>query len=228
MARKKIKLALIANEAARRNTFNKRKRGIIKKMSELSTLCGIIACGIIYGPYVAQPDVWPSQLGAKEVLDMFKSLPQMEKFKKMVNHEEYLRQRISKLRDQLRRIQKENQKKEMTKLMQDCLTGNKDLHELSMVELTDLTNVVDDKIKAMQNRIDALKQIPPQIIGTSRNIVGAINLEDNKAVRMPMNAMQGQPWFMQGVTPTEQMPFYGEEVVLPYVDNGAWATSFFP
>ncbi|KAJ6434469.1 hypothetical protein OIU84_018060 [Salix udensis] len=56
MTRKKVKLAYITNDSARKATFKKRKKGLMKKVSELSTLCGIEACAIICSPYDAQPE----------------------------------------------------------------------------------------------------------------------------------------------------------------------------
>ena len=39
----------------------------MKKVSELSTLCGIEACAIVYSPYDAQPEVWPSPIVVQHV-----------------------------------------------------------------------------------------------------------------------------------------------------------------
>ena len=123
MARKKVKLAWITNDSARRATFKKRKKGLMKKVSELSTLCGVNACAIIYSPYDSQPDVWPTPSDAHHVLTRFKSLPEMEQSKKMMNQEGFLRQRITKLKEQLRKQQKENRELEITQLMFQTL-GN--------------------------------------------------------------------------------------------------------
>ncbi|KAJ4823856.1 Agamous-like MADS-box protein agl80, partial [Turnera subulata] len=100
MTRKKVKLAFIANDAARKATFKKRRKGLIKKVSELSTLCGIEACAIIYSPYETQPEVWPSPVGVQRVLSQFRQMPEMEQSKKMVNQESFLRQRIAKAGEQ--------------------------------------------------------------------------------------------------------------------------------
>uniref|UniRef100_A0A804I4U9 MADS-box domain-containing protein n=1 Tax=Musa acuminata subsp. malaccensis TaxID=214687 RepID=A0A804I4U9_MUSAM len=39
MARKKVKLAWIANDSMRRATFKKRKMGLMKKVNKLAMLC---------------------------------------------------------------------------------------------------------------------------------------------------------------------------------------------
>ncbi|MBA0729099.1 hypothetical protein Golax_025374 [Gossypium laxum] len=57
MIRKKVKLAYITNDSSRKGNYRKRKKGLMRKMSELSTLCGIGACAIIYSPYESQPEV---------------------------------------------------------------------------------------------------------------------------------------------------------------------------
>ncbi|CAA7052359.1 unnamed protein product [Microthlaspi erraticum] len=55
MTRSKVKLEFISNDASRKNTFRKRNKGLLKKVNELSTLCGIPACAIIYSPYNTNP-----------------------------------------------------------------------------------------------------------------------------------------------------------------------------
>ena len=103
MTRKKVKLAYITNDSIRKATFKKRKKGLIKKVSELSTLCGIDACAILYGPYDSQPEVWPSPLGVQLVVAHFKKMLEMEQSKKMVNQEGFLKQRVAKGNEQLKK-----------------------------------------------------------------------------------------------------------------------------
>ncbi|KAI9177945.1 hypothetical protein LWI28_020931 [Acer negundo] len=72
MTRKKVmKLCYIANDSTRKVTFNKRKKGLLKKVSELSILCGIDACAIVYSPYNNQPDVWPSHHEVQRIVSQF-------------------------------------------------------------------------------------------------------------------------------------------------------------
>ncbi|KAG6519217.1 hypothetical protein ZIOFF_022709 [Zingiber officinale] len=53
-------LGWIAHDATRRATFKKWKRSLLKKVSELATLCSIDACAVVYGPEEEAPEVWPS------------------------------------------------------------------------------------------------------------------------------------------------------------------------
>ena len=61
----------------------------------------------------------------------------MEQSKKMVNQESFLRQRIGKAKEQLKKQRKENYEKEVTQVMFQCLTG-KPLNNLNMMDLNDL------------------------------------------------------------------------------------------
>ncbi|XP_042476949.1 agamous-like MADS-box protein AGL80 [Macadamia integrifolia] len=158
MARKKVKLAWIQNDSARRATFKKRKRGIMKKVSELSTLCGVSACAIIYGPYEPEPDVWPSPPEAKRVLARFRNMPDMEQCKKMLNQEEFLRQRISKAKEHVKKYSKDNREKENTKLLFECLAGQKGLHDLGLETLTDIVWIAESKLKTMKDRMGLLNR----------------------------------------------------------------------
>ncbi|KAJ4838330.1 Agamous-like MADS-box protein agl80 [Turnera subulata] len=156
MTRKKVKLAFIANDAARKATFKKRRKGLIKKVSELSTLCGIEACAIIYSPYETQPEVWPSPVGVQRVLSQFRQMPEMEQSKKMVNQESFLRQRIAKAGEQLKKQRRDNREKEVTHAMYQCLMG-KSLANLTMLDLSDLGWLIDQNIKEIERRVETLK-----------------------------------------------------------------------
>ncbi|MBA0678402.1 hypothetical protein Goari_019753 [Gossypium aridum] len=94
MIRKKVKLAYITNDSSRKATYKKRKKGLMKKMSELSTYCGIDTCAIMYSPYESQTEFWPSLLGVEQVLSKFKMILEMEKRKNMMN---FLSQRTIKV-----------------------------------------------------------------------------------------------------------------------------------
>ncbi|KAL6139098.1 hypothetical protein ACLB2K_064375 [Fragaria x ananassa] len=122
MTRKKVKLAFITNDSARKATYKKRKKGLMKKVTELTTLCDIDACAIIYSPYDSKPEVWPSSLGVHRVLAYFKTMPEMEQSKKMMNQESFLRQRINKAHEQLKKQKKDNREMEMARIMFQSLT----------------------------------------------------------------------------------------------------------
>ncbi|XP_047976211.1 MADS-box transcription factor PHERES 1-like [Salvia hispanica] len=75
MGRAKLKMELIENEKARNTTFKKRKEGLIRKLTEFTTLCDVNACMIIYGPNQTRPDLWPPHDPdqVRRIIDLYKS-----------------------------------------------------------------------------------------------------------------------------------------------------------
>ncbi|KAB2072151.1 hypothetical protein ES319_A08G271900v1 [Gossypium barbadense] len=254
MTRKKVKLAYITNDSARKATFKKRKKGLMKKVSELSTLCGIDACAIMYSPYESQPEVWPSAMGVQRVLSKFKKVPEMEQIKKMVNQESFLAQRIAKANEQLKKQCKENREKEMTHVMFQNLIGKAGILGLNVVDLNDLAWLIDQNLKEIAKRVDVLAKtsLNPQGQGGSSSSVAvppmvtpevAITGDMVQGEVNNMDWMQRQQWIMELMnnnnnpqTQTQtHVGFNGEETVFPFGDNinpnvynGLWSNAFLP
>ncbi|XP_020237625.1 agamous-like MADS-box protein AGL80 [Cajanus cajan] len=123
MPRSKVKLAFIVNNSTRRAAYRKRKKGMLKKIDELSTLCGIEACAIIYSSYDPEPVAWPSERGVHKVLGRLKNMSESDQNKKMVNQKSLITKKIQKCQEQLDKLVKENKKKEMTMFMIHCLNA---------------------------------------------------------------------------------------------------------
>ncbi|XP_007029798.2 PREDICTED: agamous-like MADS-box protein AGL80 [Theobroma cacao] len=157
MTRKKMKLSYITKDSARKATFRKRKKGLLKKASELSTLCGIEASVIIYSPYDAQPEVWPSPAGAQRVLSEFKNMPKMDQSMGMMSQKSFLQQRIELTNKQLKRQCRDNREKEITQVMFQCLAGQ-GLENLNMMDLNDLGWLLEQNLKDIDRRISIFPQ----------------------------------------------------------------------
>ncbi|XP_021912473.1 agamous-like MADS-box protein AGL80 [Carica papaya] len=159
MTKKNVKLAYITNDSARKAMFKQRNKGLMKKVSELSTLCDVKACAIIYSPYDSKQEVWPSPFGAQCVLSDFKRLPEMEQSKKMVNQESFLCQKIAKATDQLKKQCKDNREKEITYIIFQSLIG-KPLHQLNLINLKNLGWLIEQYFKEIQKSIGTLWKSP--------------------------------------------------------------------
>ena len=231
MTRKKVKLAYITNDSARKATFKKRKKGLMKKVSELSTLCGIEACAIICSPYDTHPEVWPSPMGVQRVLSQFQKLPEMEQCKKMVNQESFLRQRITKANEHLKKQRKDNREKEVTHAMFQCLTG-KSLQNLNLMDLNDLGWMVDRNLKEINKRSDSLKNVTNSQMAAGPSGEHPSQRAEVQTFEVNSDNMQRQQWFMDLLTPQEPLGFGGpDEMMLPFVDNNQnppWSNTFFP
>ncbi|KAK6281767.1 hypothetical protein POUND7_015592 [Theobroma cacao] len=159
MTRKKVTLEWIANDNARRLSLKKRRLGLLKKMSELSTLCGVNACAIIYSPDEIEPTVWPSHDVVQQQLAQFQSLSELKRLKKMMNQETYIKEQVKKAREQLMKCEKRNKEMEMAQLMYQINQG-KGLDELNLNELNGLSLFVEEKIKEISKRIEFFQQAP--------------------------------------------------------------------
>ncbi|TVU03870.1 hypothetical protein EJB05_50583, partial [Eragrostis curvula] len=157
MARKKVTLQWIANDSTRRATFKKRRKGLMKKASELATLCDVDACVVAYGEGESQPEVWPSVAEAARILARFKAMPELDQCKKMMDMESFLRQRIDKLKEQLHKAQRENRERETTLLLHDAIAGRRPgLAGLTVEEIASLGWMVENRLQCVKKAIDNL------------------------------------------------------------------------
>ncbi|XP_014511132.1 agamous-like MADS-box protein AGL80 isoform X1 [Vigna radiata var. radiata] len=144
MTRQKVKLAYISDVTARKSTYKKRKKGIIKKVRELTILCGIPACAIISSPFEAKAEIWPDPEGAKEVIQRYMDASVIDESKN-VNQESFLIQRISKAQEQLKKLRQENQEKEKILSIFSYMQGQ-DL-PTDVQELKQLKKLIDNTLK---------------------------------------------------------------------------------
>ncbi|KAL4278714.1 hypothetical protein GQ457_03G035630 [Hibiscus cannabinus] len=130
MARKRVKITYIKNDVTRNAAYKKIKNDIVKKLSELTILCGVRACVVLY----------PSGSDSQP---------------EMVNQENFLKQRITKVTEQLEQLREKNRKMELNQIMYQNLgrDGPLNVKEEDLVELEEL---IDDNLKAIDKRIEAL------------------------------------------------------------------------
>ncbi|KAK1550622.1 hypothetical protein Q3G72_027019 [Acer saccharum] len=253
MTRRKVKLCYITDDSTRKTCFKKRKKGLLKKVCELSTLCGIDACAIIYSPYNNQPDVWPSHHGVQRIVSQFQRMPEMEQSKRMMDQDSFLKQRIMKSNDQLIKQRRDNREKEMTEVMFQMLVG-RSLQPFDMIDLNDVGWTIEQYLKdiykyqSTNNRmamvagssssstaVELLAPTPPQPPaptplpdhGVMRN-----GGESSQAVANSsggLDLMEKQPWFMNLMSP--RASFGGDEMMLPLGDTchtPLWLNNFHP
>lgn len=147
-----MKLVRIANASIRRTTLRKRLKGLMKKMRELTVLCGVEAAAVVYDPQdPLHPAAWPSRSEAALSLQRFREMPEVERLRKMTSQEAFLRQRVAKVRDQLRRQQLANHELEMSAILFEGLSG-RSLHDVSIENVYSLSLLVDNKLREIAAR----------------------------------------------------------------------------
>ncbi|KAK3229012.1 hypothetical protein Dsin_000893 [Dipteronia sinensis] len=247
MTRRKVKLCYIADDSKRKVSLKKRKKGLLKKVSELSTLCGIDACAIVYSPFNNQPDVWPSHNGVQRIVSQYKRMPEMEKSKWKMDQDSFLRQRIMKSNDQLLKQRKDNREKEMTDLMFQTLVG-RSLDPFDMMDLNDLGWTIEQYLNDIYKYQSDTNNMMAMVAGSSSSSAAALlapppppaaqaPTPDHGVMRNVGESYQGaaaaaatgssstgrfdqmdtQQWIMNLMSP--QASFGGDDMMLPIGDT---------
>ncbi|EOA32683.1 hypothetical protein CARUB_v10015981mg [Capsella rubella] len=145
MTRKAIKLAWIENANARTICLKRRKEGLVKKLKELTILCSINVCMIMFSPNEAEPMVWPSAEKARGLLADFNALSEVEKTKKQTSLESFMKEKIKKVHEQIMKTRKKNISYAIDHLMVKLHRGG-GIHDLNLSEIYDLISFLRDNI----------------------------------------------------------------------------------
>uniref|UniRef100_A0A0E0LUT2 MADS-box domain-containing protein n=1 Tax=Oryza punctata TaxID=4537 RepID=A0A0E0LUT2_ORYPU len=160
MARNKVKLQRIINDAKRRAAFKKRLKGLKKKASELSILCGVDTCLMVYGEGEVQAtEIWPSVPAAMGILERFKAMPQLNRYKKTMDLEGFIKERVDKLQEQLHKVRRDADESETKLLLVEALDGRHlGLEGLTIEKLTSLGWMADAQLKIVNNRLQKFRE----------------------------------------------------------------------
>ncbi|KAI3417770.1 uncharacterized protein J3R85_014224 [Psidium guajava] len=131
----------------------------MKKVSELSILCGVEACAVVLSPDENEPAFWPeSRADVERILTRYLSIPEIERSRKMVTQEIYIGERISKFAEQHKRLTRKNNALENHHLMQQLYLYNKTMSELASTEMQGLHSYLEEKVAEIQRRIEYTQQ----------------------------------------------------------------------
>ncbi|XP_010521162.1 PREDICTED: agamous-like MADS-box protein AGL80 isoform X2 [Tarenaya hassleriana] len=131
--------------------IGKRKVGLLKKLTELTVLCGIPACAIIYSDYSEEPEVWPNRREAHAILDRLRRLPRAKQTKHMLDQGDFVHQMIGKLERELERERRKNSLIEL-----GLVAFHNDLNDADYSEeLSVAARLLEQRIKAVTERIES-------------------------------------------------------------------------
>ncbi|KAK8337110.1 hypothetical protein V6Z11_A09G166500 [Gossypium hirsutum] len=170
MTGKKVKLAWIENSSARKASLRKRRQGLVKKVTELTTLCGVEGGIVIYTKNEEEPIVWPSREQMEQLLRRFNEIPEVERMKKSMNLETYYKEMISKSQDQLRKETRKTKEMEVDQLMLQCEQGKK-LDDFSVNELDDIKWYMETMRTDMGKLQEFYEKFPPPSVGPTQGDV---------------------------------------------------------
>ncbi|KAK3160640.1 hypothetical protein QOZ80_1BG0062300 [Eleusine coracana subsp. coracana] len=142
----------------RRSALKKRSNALTKKAGELATLCGAKVSVVVYGEDDVVPLVYPSVPEARKLLDSFKAMPDdLKNLKKVLNQEEYLRARISKLQEQKSKSDHKKREDETSQLLLAAMAGHgPSLPSLTTEELTSLNRMVEKRMRDAKARFEQI------------------------------------------------------------------------
>ncbi|PNX76749.1 agamous-like mads-box protein agl80-like [Trifolium pratense] len=163
-------------------------------MDEITTLCGVEACAIIFSENDPQPVIWPSPRGVHTVLSRFRRLPELEQSKKMQNQESFLKERIQKGQEKLKKLRNENRKKELTNLMFQCLNAGQITDNVGMNDLNGLSWLIDQNTRQIERYMEE-KQAAAVVENHAENVIGRVQGMENN-----VDAMQTQHWSLDFMT----------------------------
>ncbi|KAK1317365.1 MADS-box transcription factor PHERES 2 [Acorus calamus] len=144
MPKKKLNLTWIPTDSVRRSTLNKRRKGLSKKMSEITTLCRVMGSMAIYSPEKEEPvEVWPpNKAEAETVFQDYMQLPEYERNRKNLDMQSLFQQRLARSRDQWTRIEGENRAMQLDVYVLRFMEGE-DLHGLTGKDVHDMLNMLE-------------------------------------------------------------------------------------
>ncbi|PIA50682.1 hypothetical protein AQUCO_01200123v1 [Aquilegia coerulea] len=158
MVRGKVKHQFIENNTIRRASYRKRMKGFKKMLSELTTLCGVMACAITYGPNAQAPEIWPNEDEARKALTRFQNCSPEEKARNVLTHEVIVKKRIEELKKQLQKQIEENRRIELTNLMYKFMKEGPDaLRGISYQDSIDFEAFLDERRLLIQKKMEILK-----------------------------------------------------------------------
>lgn len=196
MTRKKVKLGWIVSDSARKASLKKRRTGLLKKVSELCILCGVIACVIIYSENEAEPVYFPpSRSEVEEILRRFEQIPEMEKNRKMMNQESYNKERVAKHEEQLRKNLKKNREMQMNLYLHQIFRASKPLHEFLQAELYALCFYIEERWRECRRRMQFFNQATGEPLPPPPAHMPA-HAQDEETMRViEHEALQWDQWF---------------------------------
>ncbi|KAL9684567.1 hypothetical protein QQ045_022008 [Rhodiola kirilowii] len=136
---------------------SKMSMGLVKKVEELSTLCGVEACAIIYASHTDLiPETWPADhFEVKKFVNKVKALPEYELTKFSVNADILVEQNIEKAKVKLEKMKRENRVKEAREAMSHLLEG-RELSVISADGYNDVLSLIDRALKDVQCHMEEL------------------------------------------------------------------------
>ncbi|XP_045800511.1 agamous-like MADS-box protein AGL12 [Trifolium pratense] len=155
MGRGRISMKLVQKEKSRQKTFLTRKNGLMKKVKELSTLCDVDVCVILYAPNFqgqgfVEPETWPKDPSeVQSVLQKYYNTTNDRRLR-IYDIQEYFKGKMKKVESEIFNVHKK-----MLKVMYP--TWNESFNSFGEEQLRLFASMLDSKLDACNQRMNMLK-----------------------------------------------------------------------
>ncbi|XP_073152796.1 agamous-like MADS-box protein AGL80 [Henckelia pumila] len=153
MPKKIIKHEKIPDEKQRKKVYKNRSEGLLKKVSELSILCGIDAAVVIHKRDENNATLWPSPELYMERMHKFLSFSSVERDRKMVTHDKFLDQRVVDESKNLFKAQKTNEILEGELVTDELINGKISYEQLDLIHMNNMNSLADEMLESMDKII---------------------------------------------------------------------------
>nr|XP_016433393.1 PREDICTED: agamous-like MADS-box protein AGL92 [Nicotiana tabacum] len=143
-------MELIKNERSRNSTYQKRKKSLEKKSNELSILCQVKLCMIVYGPKDSEPTIWPDKDTVLSLIYSYRARSDDDKRLRTHDLSFYFR-------DLTRKVEIESSKLRKRNFEAKYPTWDQHYDSLSSDQLKQLSALLGAKIEFMKQRLELLK-----------------------------------------------------------------------
>ncbi|XBI53312.1 uncharacterized protein [Aegilops tauschii subsp. strangulata] len=214
MARKKVPLRYIGNSTQRR-TYVTRRNNLVKKAGELGILCNTKICMLVYDEGAAAPDVYPSHTEAVAILNRYKNMPDIARFKKVVTQEEFLTKQVAKLQHEADKLRREREDRDTKILLHKAMLGG----NLNAEEVARVGCKLQEIRKSLAERIANTSGQPPVFQPQAPYVTGGVDMGPPSTDQGPPQQEGWQPEVFQqaqapqvtsnvdmGYLPTYQVP----------------------
>ncbi|XP_073301972.1 agamous-like MADS-box protein AGL92 [Primulina huaijiensis] len=159
MGRGRLNLQLLQSQKARRKAYETRKRGLEKKANELSTLCGVDVCLIMYPPPLKNEEIEPYVWSNKP--DQVENLIESHKLSRSGDGY-FFRSKTYNLssfyKDQTRKVEEEIEKVKKTIREVKYPNWDQQYDSFSVEELRMFARVLTAKVESTKETIESFKE----------------------------------------------------------------------
>ncbi|KAL2503237.1 MADS-box transcription factor PHERES 1 [Forsythia ovata] len=204
MARMKMKRVKIANETKRKSVLRKRTDGLLKKTSDLATLCDVEIGVVIHTPKESNATLWPSPHDFEAKLKKLLDFPEIEREKKLVIHEKYMEKNVEDETENLRKFERKNDSREYKHLINELSEG-KIINELDLNQLNVLCSIGPEELEELVRREEELNEQEVHHVPLAPTVENSVEPDQTivaassspRTLARQMDNLRTDPWFSE-------------------------------